>query len=730
MHSTTCEAFLESLANECEGVTDAEASYVSETIRIHYTPGKISPPTLCDALSTLGYTAVPREEAPIDSNVAADQGVRQFDSVLGYRYAAGVVFGSFLMLVYVVLLYPSHLSTLLGEGFLTTFSGGAGFGGAGVLVLPLFLVLTGFVLVFTGLPLLRGAYVSVKMRQPNTELLASISIIGAFLYSTISVILGRADVFFDLTIVVAAVVVAAIFYESLVKRRAMDRLAEHTISQIERARRYSPDGKTSVVPVDELEPGDSILVRQGERIPADGVLANGECTVDESIVTGESLPIEKHEGDEVVGGSVVTGDAAVITIGEQGTSRIDRLITTVWDLQSAEHGVHRQANRLATWYIPVILGAALLGGGIHLIQDGMATTVLWVVLAAVMVVSPWALGLATPLSVATTIESAMQRGIIIFDETILERLRDIDVVVFDKTGTLTTGQMSVIDAETPTELLPMAAALEHRASHPAARAIAEAYSPADDVDSTVEIQEFETHSKGVGGVVDGLEVLVGHPDLFESQAWEVADDLLTRVREERSMGRLPVLVGRAGQAEDVIVIGDEPRNDWESTIARLSERGIDIIVLTGDDEEAAEFLRQDPHVDHIFAAVPPAGKTATVRRLQADQYVAMVGDGTNDAPALAQADLGIALGGGTAIASDAADIAIVNEDLSSVETAFDLAHSAGRRVKQNTALAHLYNVIAIPLALLGLLNPVLVMIAVVATGGALAANSFRPLLTQ
>jgi P-type E1-E2 ATPase len=199
----------------------------------------------------------------------------------------------------------------------------------------------------------------------------------------------------------------------------------------------------------------------------------------------------------------------------------------------------------------------------------------------------------------------MQRGIIIFDETILERLRDIDVVVFDKTGTLTTGQMSVIDAEAPTELLPMAAAMEHRAAHPAARAIAEAYSPANDVDSVVEIQEFVTHSKGVGGLVDGRKVLVGHPDLFEAQRWEVAADLQARVQEERRMGRLPVLVGRSGQAEGVIVIGDEPRNDWDSTIARLSERGIDIVVLTGDDEEAAEFLRQDPHVDRQLARRRP-----------------------------------------------------------------------------------------------------------------------------
>lgn len=741
MQSATCESFLESRAEGCEGVAQAEASYVTETIRIDYDPDHISRSALCETLSTVGYTAIPREEAPIDLNAATRQGNRQLDSALGYRYAVGVLFGSFLMLTYVALVYPVHLSSLLGDGVLPQFAGTTGLGGNAVLILPLYLVLTGVVLFFTGLPLLRGAYVGLRMRQPNTEVLASITVVAAYLYSTVAVLRGRIDVYFDLTIVIAAAVVAAIFYESLSKQQAMDRLTELTISQIDEARRYLPDGTTTTVPVEELEPGDRILVRQGERIPVDGKLASGECTVDEAVVTGESLPVVKSEGDEVIGGSIVTEDAAVVAVSDRETSTIDRLISTVWRLQTSDHGVHRQANRLAARIAPALLFLAFAVGGTLLILGADPTEALLGTLTVLLVASPWALGLAIPLSVATSVTEAVERGIVIFDETILERLQEIDVAVFDKTGTLTTGQMSVIDADAPTELLVAAAALERRASHPAASAIADAFSQEDrdsDGASPAEtdtadgagpsVQKFESHSKGAGGVVDGTDVLIGHPDLFHAEGWSVRDDVLERVQDTRGFGRIPVLVGREGQAEGFLVVGDEPRTRWDETVTRLAERGIDIIVLTGDDEDAAEYFGDHSHVDHVFAGVSPAGKTATVRRLQADQYVTMVGDGTNDAPALSQADLGISLGSGTALASDAADIAIVDDDLTTVETAFDLARAARRRLMQNTALAFTYNLVAIPLAAVGLLNPLLAMVAVVVSAGLLVMNSFRELV--
>ncbi|WP_263623816.1 heavy metal translocating P-type ATPase [Saliphagus infecundisoli] len=754
MHCATCEAFLESIADDCTGVTDAAASYVTETIRVEYDPTRISADALCDALSPLGYTATRRDGGSDNVLTAVGQsrrqdetGGRDIDEVLGFRYAAGVIFGTFMLLPYAVLLYPAQLSSFFGDGTLGMYASASGIGGGdGLLILPLFLVLTGVVLVFTGLPLLQGAYVSLKMRQPNTDLLVALTVVSAYVYSTIAFLLGRIDVYYDLTIVIAASVVAAIFYESLSKQRAMDRLTDLTISHVTDARRYDADGTTTTVDVSDLDPGDRVLVREGERIPIDGVLAEGECTIDEAIVTGESLPVLKRAGDDLVGGAVVTDGAAVLTVSDSQSSSIDRLITSVWNLQSGDHGVQRQADRLASIVIPVVVGGAVLAGGWSLVTGSDVSLVVLTTLSVLLVGCPWALGLATPLSVATSIEEAVTRGIVVFDETVFERLRNVDVVVFDKTGTITTGRMEVLEANAPADLLKVVADLEQRASHPAADAIATAFAQEEQAsedprtDSGVanednhrraeRITEFTSHATGVEGIVEDTRILVSNLDLFADLEWSVSDDVETRATAARGVGRLPVVVGRDGRAEGVIIVGDEPRAGWEDTLTQLSDRDIEVVVLTGDDEAATEFLATHPSVDHVFAGVPPAGKTATIRRLQSRGQVMMVGDGTNDAPALATADLGISLGGGTALASDAADISIVDDDLSTVETTFDLADAARRRVRQNNAVALLYNVITIPLAAVGLLNPVFAMGAVVTSGGLLAANSFRALLGE
>jgi len=754
MHCATCEGFLESVAKDCEGVIDAAASYVTETVRITYDPDRVSKETLCDALSTLGYSATLRAGGNDGSPTVIGQSRRSdepnergIDEMLGFRYAVGVIFGTFMLLPYAVLLYPAQLSSFFGDGTLDMYASASGIGGGdSLLILPLFLVLTGVVLLFTGLPLLQGAYVSLKMRQPNTDLLVALTIVSAYVYSTIAFLLGRIDVFYDLTILVAASVVAAIFYESLSKQRAMDRLTNLTISHVTEARRYGADGMTPMVDVHDLEPGERVLVREGERIPVDGILAEGECTVDEAIVTGESLPVSKRAGDDVVGGAVVTNGAAVLTVSDETTSSIDRLITSVWNLQSGDHGVQRQADRLASVIIPVVVGGAVLVGvGSLLVGTGVPVAVL-TALMVLLVGCPWALGLATPLSVATSIEQAVERGIVIFDETVFERLRNVDVVVFDKTGTLTTGQMDVLEADAPSDLLAVVAALEQRASHPAADAIVNAFAQGSqdggrpradggvadgsDHEHAEDITEFTSHTTGVEGVVEDTRVLVGNLHLFAELVWSVSEQVETRAAEARTAGHLPVVVGRDGHAEGIIVVGDEPRPSWDDTLTQLSDRAIEIVVLTGDDEAATDFLDSHPAVDHVFSGVPPAGKTATIRRLQFRGQVTMVGDGTNDAPALATADLGISLGGGTALASDAADISIVDDDLAAVETTFDLADAARRRVKQNNGLALLYNGVTMPLAATGLLNPVFAMGAVVATGGLLAANSFRDLLHE
>ncbi|TYL38447.1 heavy metal translocating P-type ATPase [Natronococcus pandeyae] len=751
MHSALCESYLEQVADAHDGVLDATASYVTETVRVEYDPDHTSTAELRDVLSGVGYTAYRREEADDETTGETHRSremtglrKRRADDVLELRYIVGVVFGSFLLVPYITVFYPVYLSAFLeweffrryGEVF-ATFDG--------ILFLPLSLTLAGAVLYLTGMPLLRGAYVGLKLRRANTHLLATLTIVAAFAYGTLAFFLERSDIYYDLTIVVAATVMGAVFYEATIKRRALDRLTELTVSQVDEACRLETDGATNDVPVEELTAGDRVLVRQGERIPVDGVLAESACTVDEAVVTGESLPVSKRPGDDVVGGSVVTAGAAVVETGTETRSSIERLTETVWNLQSATHGVQRRADRLAAALVPLVVVAALTVGAAQFAFGRDATSTAMAVLLTVIVASPWALALAAPVSVASSIRDAMARGVVVFDETVFERLRGVDVVVFDKTGTLTTGEMRVLETDAPAELVRAASALEERAAHPAATAIAKAFDRGDDSQDRVRsdggsvdgvsgegdsptVREFESHATGAEAVVDGQRVLVGHPDLFREQEWRLEPSLESRIEDARSGGRLPVVVGRDGSAEGVIVVGDEPRTEWADSVTRLCEAGIDVVVLTGDHAAASEFLERHADVTHVFADVPPAGKTAAIRRLAADREVAMVGDGTNDAPALAAADLGISLGSGTALAADAADLAILEDDLAAVERAFALSAAAGRRVTQNLGLALVYNAIAIPVALLGLLNPLVTAAGLAVTVLLIVANVSRPLI--
>lgn len=730
MHGPTCEAFLERRASRLTGVKDVDASYVTETIQVVYDAETVTEDDLITALSVVGYRVVSREETSGESATTVladprDSAERTLDDLLGFRYVAGVVFATFLLLPYIVVLYPAQFSLLPVE----FFEDGAIGGGA----LPLLVLLagtSGVVILFTGLPLLRGAYVSLLMRRPSTDLVATLTVIGAFVYGTVAVLAGRIDLYFDLAIVVAAVVVAASYYESLVKREAMERLTDITLSRPREARVILPSGALDVE-LEDLRPDDLVLVREGERVPVDGELNEGHCTVDESVVTGESQPVQKRAGDPVVGGSVVTGNAALVRVGDPPTSSIDRLTTAVWILQSVTHGLQRRADRLSGWILPVVVGAAVVTGTLLFALGRGAVGAGLAALAVILVFAPWGLALSTPLTVATNIRAALKHDIVISDETVFERLGETDTVVFDKTGTLTAGEMVVVDADGPSEPLAAAALLERRVSHPVATAIADEFGDSEDTrdeGTNTQVTGFESHSRGVEGTVGGVKTLVGHPTLFAGKEWNVPTALSERVERVRAAGNLPIVVGQSGAATGLVVLTDKQRRGWEQVISRLSESDISVVILTGDDEPATTAFERHPGVESVFAGVPPTGKTEVVRRLQATNHVTMVGDGTNDAPALAQADLGIALGSGTALASDAADVALAADELDAVEKTFALAQAANQRVTQNGALALSYNGVAALALVGGVLNPVTTMLGVVVAGTLLGLNSSRSLL--
>ena len=754
MHCATCETFVELRAREQEGVGGVDASYITDTVRVGHDPD-VSADALCEQLTGMGYHASLRDDP---------MGERRADEGFFLRLVVGAVFGMMVMLNYVTLIYPTYfagglyyppsIADQISEMLATTSA-------SYIFIVTGFL--TSIVLFYTGAPILKGAYVSARMRAPNMDLLVALAATSAWLYSTVAIFAGGEHVYYDVSVGIVLVVTAGNYYEGQIKRRATDRLADLTQSQVEAARRYAADGSTETVDVADLAAGDRLLIREGERIPVDGTVADGKGTVDEAVVTGESLPVGKTPSEQVVGGSLLQDGSLVVRVGEGATSSVERITDVVWNLQSATHGIQQLADRLATIFVPLVLVLALVVGVVQFALGAGIGRTLLVALTVLIVSCPCALGLATPLAIASSVREALERGIVVFDETIFERLRDVDVVAFDKTGTLTTGEMRVIDREGPDALFERAALLERRTSHPIAAAVADEFAPvapesAGDGDESGDepradggaeprvddtgrdakqqsageeadrIAAFESHATGVSGTVDGREVLVGNPDLFEQWGWEIPERIEERADEARAGGNVPVVVGEDGTASGVAAVGDDPREGWEETVSALAKEDVEVAILTGDDRRATGAFEDHPAVDHVFAGVPPEAKAETVERLGGRGGTVMVGDGTNDAPALAAANLGIALGSGTALAADAADVAIVTDDLASLSTTFDLAAAANRRVKGNIAWAFCYNAVAIPLAMAGVINPLFAAVAMAGSSLLVVTNSSRPLL--
>ncbi|ACM57984.1 heavy metal translocating P-type ATPase [Halorubrum lacusprofundi] len=737
MHCATCESFLEMTAGEQAGVAAAEASYATDTIRVDYDPDAVGADELPERLSVAGYSASNR----------ADPDAEGDDAVVRFLIGGGF-FGMMAMLWYVVFLYPTYFGY---EPFLDL--GGV----SGLYLFTQVWVFASIVLFYTGYPILRGAYVSLRARQPNMDLLVSIAAVSSYAYSTLAMFLGRTDLYFDVTIAVILVVTAGNHYESLIKRRATGALSELTTVTDREVRTEA--GET--VATDAVAPGDRLLVRPSERVPFDGIVAEGAAAVDEALVTGESLPATKREGDAVRGGTVVTDAPIVVEVGEDAESTLDTLVRMLWEIQSSRSGIQRLVDKLATVFVPLVVAVAVLAAGATLAFGASPTEAALVGLTVLIVSCPCALGLATPLAVAAGIRDAARRGIVIVSDAVFEEAADIDTVVLDKTGTLTDGQMRLLGAETdgtdPATVRKRAAALERASVHPIAEAIVAgvrgeetegdgiAARPAAATDGGTAIDgsaarddgtgaatepspaaaDVTVTDRGVSGRIDGDEVVVGHRSLFEGDAWAVSESLDAVGADAREAGRVPVYVGWDGAVRGVLVVGDEVREGWEAVVEDLAADGRRVVVLTGDSPAAARRFEEHPAIDETFAEVPPEAKAETVRRLTATERVAMVGDGSNDAPALAAADIGISVASGTDLAADAADAVLLEDRLSAIPELFAVTRGTNRRLKQNLGWAFVYNAVAIPMAVSGVLNPLFAAVAMGTSSLLVVSNSAR-----
>ena len=703
MHCATCETFIESTAADADGVYGAEASYATDMLRVSHEEGAALD-ALEDVFDRYGY----RVGDPGDER--ADE---RTDTQLVRFLIGGGVFGMMVMVWYVLFLYPSYL------GF-DAFVDLGGFDG-----LYLFgnvWLMSSIVLFYTGYPILRGAVVSLRAGEPNMDLLISLAATSSYAYSTLAMLVGETHLYFDVTVAIVLVVTLGNYYEDRIKRTAASGLSELTSARVSDATRVAADGSHESVSVADLEAGDHVVVRPGERVPVDGTVVDGVAAVDESLVTGESLPETRRPGDAVLGGTVVTDAPLVVDVGTDATSTLDRLVELLWEVQSSRSGAQRLADKLATLFVPTVLVLAAVATAYQLATGAALSSALLTGMTVLIVSCPCALGLATPLAVASGIREATDRGIVVASDAVFETAPEADIVVFDKTGTLTDGSMAVRDvvASDRDTVLARAGALERFSAHPIAEAIA------DTVDTVPDATSVETHDRGVTGLVGDEEVVVGHPTLLAAHGLSLSSADAAAVDDARDDGCVPVAVGWGGQVRGVVVVGDTPRAGWDDAVAAIGADR-EVVIITGDDERATARFRANPAVDEVFAGVPPEAKRETVDRLRGRGTVAMVGDGSNDAPALAAADIGIAFGSGTDLACDAADAVVLHGGLEAVSEVFALARGTNHRIRHNLGWAFLYNAVAVPLAVFGLLNPLFAAVAMGTSSLVVVVNSSRSL---
>ncbi|MGM0589049.1 MAG: heavy metal translocating P-type ATPase [Bacteroidota bacterium] len=725
MHCTTCERFLDHLANQQDGVFVAQSSYATDLMRICFDPQQISAHQLAEDLSRGGYRLHPF--SPSDD--PTDLREQQQNQVA--RLVLGGFFGMIVMMQYILFLYPTYI----GYDSLLNLNGKDG-----LFALSNIGVFSTFILGYTGGPLLRSAWISLRMRQPNMDLLIILAALSAYVYSLLAVSLGYLDVYFDVTVVIVLAVSIGQYYQQQLKRRSLQSLERLHRERADQARVVDEEGHTTMVPLSDVAPDATIQVLQGEYIPFDGYVQQGEASVDESLLTGEALPQTKSFGDTVLGGSLLLDNSLTILLNEQRTSLIDRLSELLWQLQSQQSGTQRFVDRLAAWFVPMVLIAAGFTFLLHLSWNEPAQTALLTSLAVLIVSCPCALGLATPLALANGIRSALREQVIVQSTELFERRLEPQQVVFDKTGTLTTGEFEVVDTELilsrnssldsnkyRQDILTSILQLEHNSAHPVGRSIAtyiQQELQLSDFNSDP-ISQFTTTSRGIYGQVNGRDVWVGSPSWMQSQNFPEALPSEWRNHSPITDAEMAVWAYVSNLGWIAFHLRDQLREQVDEVLGQLNEQGMQVIVLTGDRDSATEYWQNHPAVDRVFAEVRPESKAAIVSGLRRKATTVMVGDGINDAGAMSSADLGITFGNRSALARSAGDLVIPNDDLSRVPYALALSNRVFRRIRQNLGWALLYNAVAIPLAAWGWINPLFAALAMIGSSILVIVNSSR-----
>jgi Cu+-exporting ATPase len=718
MTCASCANRIERKLNKLEGVT-ASVNYATERATVDYDAG-VEPAQLLAAVEAAGYSARLPEAKP--------EAAEPEDETAPLRRRLLISLALMLPVLAMAMIPPLQFESWQW----------------------LSLTLAAPVVVWGAWPFHRAAWANLKHATATMDTLISVGVLAAFSWSLYALFIGDAgtpgmtmgfdlipskgagadEIYLEVATAVTVFILAGRYFEARAKRRAGAALTALLELGAKDVAILDADGSERRVPVEQLQVGDRFVVRPGEKVATDGVVEEGHSAIDQSLLTGESVPVEKRPGDDVAGATVNAGGRLVVRAtkvgGDTALAQIARLVT---EAQSGKAPVQRLADRVSGIFVPVVIGIAVATLGFWLGSGESATFAFTAAVAVLIIACPCALGLATPTALLVGTGRGAQLGLLIKGPEILESTRRVDTIVLDKTGTVTTGKMALAGVVAApgvdeAELLAVAGALEDASEHPIAQAIA---TGARERAALEPVESFvNREGLGVEGVVGGRGVQVGRPSLMAEWSLRVPESLDAARREAEAQGRTAVLAAWDGEVRGLLAVSDTVKPTSAQAIQRLHALGLRTVLLTGDNEATARAVAAEVGIQDVIAEVLPSEKAAVIRRLQDEgRVVAMAGDGVNDAPALAQADLGLAIGTGTDVAIEASDLTLVSGDLNAAADAIRLSRATLRTIKQNLGWAFGYNVAAIPLAAAGLLNPLLAGLAMAFSSVSVVLNALR-----
>ncbi len=726
MTCASCAARIERKLNKVDGVT-ATVNFATEKAKISF-PAALSTQDVVKVVEDTGYTAALPNTTPADQDDSTEEdGYDEDTRSLRQR-----------MLASVALAVPVIVLAMVPPLQFTNWQW-------------LSLTLAAPVVVWGAWPFHRAACANARHGTATMDTLISLGVAAAFLWSLYALFLGTAgepgmrhgfsltverssasgNIYLEVATGLTAAILAGRFFEARSKRHAgaaLRALLELGAKDVAVQR----EGREERIPHEALTVGEVFVARPGEKIATDGVVEDGNSAVDASMLTGESVPVEVGPGDPVTGSCVNAGGRLVVRATRVGSdTQLAQMARLVEDAQNGKAEIQRLADRISAVLVPIVIALGVGTLGSWLGADLGAAAAFSAAVAVLIIACPCGLGLATPTALLVGTGRGAQLGILIKGPEVLESTRRVDTVVLDKTGTVTTGKMSLISVHTAdgideSEALRLAGALEHASEHPIAKAIAAA-AARERVGELPPVADF-TNLEGLGvqGVVEDRAVSVGRSTLLEQWNVPLPEDLQVAKKQAEAQGRTAVAVAWDGSARAVLVVADTIKPTSADAIRRLRALGLRPVLLTGDNDTAARAVAAEAGIDEVIAEVLPKDKVDVITRLQGEgRVVAMIGDGVNDAAALAQADLGLAMGTGTDVAIEASDLTLVRGDLLAAVDAIRLARRTLRTIKGNLFWAFAYNIAALPLAALGLLNPLIAGAAMAFSSVFVVSNSLR-----